>query len=66
MMDEDYKDNTWHGREKCCGFWPPAFLRSSERGLKDTIVKLTYHSIDIGTLITSFKFQILFDKSFID
>jgi len=25
-MKED-KNNMWHGRGKCCGFWPPVFHR---------------------------------------
>ena len=39
-MDNGYrktkKANMWHGREKCCGLWPPAFPRSLERGIFQT------------------------------
>ena len=27
-LPEDKKGKMWHGKEKCCGLWPPAFPRS--------------------------------------
>jgi len=29
---EDKKDNKRHGKEKCCGLWPPAFPHSFRQG----------------------------------
>ena len=34
-LPEDKKGNIWHGREKYCGLWPPAFLRSPDKLSKD-------------------------------
>ena len=30
MATGGQKANTWHGRGKCYGLWPPAFARSSD------------------------------------